>query len=166
MTEPFQIRRRDVPSQLNYLAQQLTTAHDQLADLDETYRPQRVTILAVAMALGGLADQTKPAGACPITLSATFGDEPETLRCRYPDGHTGMHASDPTVEAADARWITEATGAVDHSKPDTTTNHERQTCGEAYHTDPDNPCVLDLGHALGRFDDGKSDHVDGRGETW
>jgi hypothetical protein len=39
-------------------------------------------------------------------------------------------------------------------------------CGDTWHTDPDNPCILRTGHALGGFDDGSRSHCDINGETW
>lgn len=55
MTDPQPaIRRRTTPEQLRYLAGKLIEAHDRLHDVNQTHSPERVTILAVAIALDGL----------------------------------------------------------------------------------------------------------------
>lgn len=54
MTQPIQIRRRTPADQLHYLAGKLIEAHDGLHDVNQTHSPERVTILAVAIALDGL----------------------------------------------------------------------------------------------------------------
>lgn len=55
--QPFTIRRRDPQSQLRYLAGKLIEAHDRLIDVNQTHTPERVMILAVAIALDAVADR-------------------------------------------------------------------------------------------------------------
>lgn len=150
MTESFEIRRRDLRSSLNYLAEQLRKAHD---GLPESEQHHRVTILGVAVALGGIADQAAPAGACTATLRTEILGNPVTFTCRHPHGHTGAHQDDGNQpdDYGSSIWTDKAHGAshIDHA-PD--------QCGSAATFDPGKPCILPPDHPYPKHRD-----EDGRG---